>query len=114
MAFRELRRQAAHGLFHLGTQRGVTIERIGQVQLFRCGNHWSLILPVPVHLSDGHEDKDECGREATGEAPTITSTPHRRSPRPHPDPTTHRAFGSGAVSYTHLRAHETDSYLVCR
>src|SRR5665647_1757564 len=22
--------------------------------------------------------------------------------------------GSGAVSYTHLRAHETDSYLVCR
>ena len=23
-------------------------------------------------------------------------------------------FGAGAVSYTHLRAHETDSYLVCR
>src|SRR5680860_265518 len=24
------------------------------------------------------------------------------------------AFRIGAVSYTHLRAHETDSYLVCR
>src|SRR5665647_3852708 len=24
------------------------------------------------------------------------------------------AVGQGAVSYTHLRAHETDSYLVCR
>ena len=23
-------------------------------------------------------------------------------------------FSNGAVSYTHLRAHETDSYLVCR
>src|SRR5680860_644057 len=25
-----------------------------------------------------------------------------------------KAFGPEAVSYTHLRAHETDSYLVCR
>src|SRR5665647_3860623 len=27
---------------------------------------------------------------------------------------THLLLCSGAVSYTHLRAHETDSYLVCR
>ena len=25
-----------------------------------------------------------------------------------------RGIGAAAVSYTHLRAHETDSYLVCR
>src|SRR5665647_3865838 len=32
--------------------------------------------------------------------PTSTGTPKRQNPAP--------------VSYTHLRAHETDSYLVCR
>ena len=26
----------------------------------------------------------------------------------------HNGFGLHSVSYTHLRAHETDSYLVCR
>src|SRR5665647_1514563 len=34
------------------------------------------------------------------------------SPRAHPR--RRRAAGEGVLSYTHLRAHETDSYLVCR
>src|SRR5664279_5851129 len=29
-------------------------------------------------------------------------------------PTASHLIGPGTVSYTHLRAHETDSYLVCR
>src|SRR5680860_1757343 len=31
-----------------------------------------------------------------------------------PNPRLHERWRIGSVSYTHLRAHETDSYLVCR
>src|SRR5665647_3838098 len=34
--------------------------------------------------------------------------------RPRPRPATKQLAATRAVSYTHLRAHETDSYLVCR
>src|SRR5665647_573565 len=50
---------------------------------------------------------------------TLDPRPRRGSARrPHEQGRQHhgtdRAHSPGAVSYTHLRAHETDSYLVCR
>src|SRR5665647_1623724 len=51
---------------------------------------------------------------------TVTASQFIRTDRESPEPTTEYAsfeyslLSADAVSYTHLRAHETDSYLVCR
>src|SRR5680860_1723559 len=52
-----------------------------------------------------------------GSAPTarcMSCVPSSNEPPAHTFGLTPGPGGLGAVSYTHLRAHETDSYLVCR
>src|SRR5665647_3797648 len=66
---------------------------------------------------DYHAKRDpQRALDASPAMPTVSATPSASTPsKPHNSPrtsSTHRY--STPVSYTHLRAHETDSYLVCR
>src|SRR5664279_2259215 len=62
------------------------------------------VTPLRRMLSGNHTDR----RRATADHQW------RRSPHGFSHQEASQADGQEAVSYTHLRAHETDSYLVCR
>src|SRR5680860_1737554 len=78
---------------------------------------WSLLL-LTRRRSPRSRAAAWRGRSRWGSTPIVvprSSRPSRLADTtPGDDGTQHAMDCSGPVSYTHLRAHETDSYLVCR
>src|SRR5680860_362036 len=65
--------------------------------------------------SDEARSLEQAFREATGAAPAASDIEAQTPPNtPDAQPEQGPEQPQEPVSYTHLRAHETDSYLVCR
>src|SRR5665647_3829964 len=92
-----------------------TSEFLGEVdEPFDLGDEAPVeVLPRDHLLEDGAPDRGDVGLVGVGPAEpragSLLPVLALRHVRPCRD-----AERGGPVSYTHLRAHETDSYLVCR